>query len=200
MLAVSAIRFENALPPKFCNASRIVISFSESCFIFSSSNCFNLYIYSLNVYLKLKSLHNLFSKPKTPNNIRSSHIVGCPHVILKMCRRPRLRRKLLAFACSLPLFAQCFAACSSLFPVHTLTLSDSRPHDDPPMCVITGACSGRCGHPLPRPLIASGTGTATVPRSSSCGSASSSPKGEAVIMMPALRANSVNLEFHRPPG
>ncbi len=56
-------------------------------------------------------------------------------------------------------------------------------------------------HPqLPRPLVASGTGTATVPRSSSSGMASSSLKGEAVIMRDALRARIGVPEPCRPTG
>ena len=57
--------------------------------------------------------------------------------------------------CSLPLLVPCFAACLSLCPIHPLTLSDSRPHDDPLMCVETGARSGRRDHPLPRTLVVS---------------------------------------------
>ena len=53
--------------------------------------------------------------------------------------------------CSLPLLVPCFAACLSLCPIHPLTLSDSRPHDDPLMRVVTGA---RWGHPLSRSLVA----------------------------------------------
>ena len=102
-------------------------------------------------------------------------------------------------SCSLPLLAPCFASCSSLCSVQPLTLSDSRPHDDPLMRVVTGARSGRCGHPLPASRrFQGGTATPFAPRP--YGTASSSPKGEAVIMKDALRAITFSGAFCKITG
>ncbi|HPA07864.1 MAG TPA: hypothetical protein PLW73_05170 [Methanoregulaceae archaeon] len=62
---------------------------------------------------------------------------------------------------------------------------------------VTGARSGRCGHPLSRPLVASRGGTATPFAPRPDGTASSSPKGEAVIMIDALRATPFSGAFYR---
>lgn len=102
----------------------------------------------------------LHSIPSAPPLVRCSFISLRSHtgpVLLRLFMNddaPGFVISFLAGSCPLPLLAPCFASCSSLYPIHTMTLSDSRPHDDPLMRVVIGARSGRCGRVFIRSLVA----------------------------------------------
>ena len=91
-------------------------------------------------------------------------------------------------AAYLPLLASCSVLCSSLRIEKPQTLSDSRPHDDSLIRVVTGARSGRCGHPFTRPLVASRGALLPPSLLALTGRPPPLPTGEAVIMKDALRA------------
>lgn len=76
-------------------------------------------------------------------------IALCSLLIPGRMTLPDFVASLLTGSCTLPLLAPYFVSCSSLYLIHTMTLDDSRPHDDPLMHVVTGARSGRYGHPTP---------------------------------------------------